>query len=339
MTKLYISDVTLRDGMHAIGHRYDLGHIREIGAALDEAGVDGIEVGHGDGLEGSSLSYGFSRHTDVEYIREAAKVVKRAKLTTVLLPGIGTIEDMKHARDAGIKSIRISTHSTEADVSAQHIVAGKEMGLEVWGFLMMSSACSPAELAIQAAKMESSGADGVIVADSAGTLTMKGIEDRFKALDGTLSPEMERGVHAHENLSLSVANSVTAVLNGARRVDASLAGMGAGAGNTPMEPFIAVANMYGWQHNCDLFKLQDAADDLVRPIQDRPVRVDRQTLTLGYAGVYSSFLRHAERVAAEFNIDPRMILVEIGKRGLIGGQEDMIADVALDIVRKAEKAG
>lgn len=337
MTKLYLLDVTLRDGMHAINHQFDLGHIREIAAALDEAGVDGIEVGHGDGLDGSSVAYDFSRHTDVDYIREAAKVIKRAKLTTVLLPGIGTIDDIRRARDAGIQSIRIATHCTEADVSRQHISAAVDLGLDVAGFLMMSSANPPENLAMQAALMESYGAHAVYVADSAGAMTMTDVATCFDALRAQLKSNTQTAIRAHENMSLSVANSVTAVQHGAVRIDASLAGMGAGAGNTPIEAFVATANRYGWKIGADLFKLQDAAEQLVRPIQDRPVRVDRETMTIGYAGVYSSFLRHAEKAAAAHGLDSREILMEIGRRRLIGGQEDMILDVALNLARQKKR--
>ncbi len=336
--EIYVQDVSLRDGMHALRHRISIENLQAIVAALDKAGVDAIEVTHGDGLSGSSFAYGFGSHSDADWIAAAAEVAKNARITVLLLPGVGTAADLKTAWEAGARSVRVATHCTEADVSRQHIKAARDLGYDTASFLMMSHMIGPEELLAQAKLMESYGSECVYVVDSAGAQLPEDITARVRALRDGLKPETEVGVHTHENLSHGVANAIAGIRAGAIRVDASLTGLGAGAGNAPLEAVIAVMKRLGMKTKADFEALAEAADRLVRPLQDRPVRVDAQSLMLGYAGVYSSFLRHAEKAAETYGVKAGDILMELGRRKMIGGQEDMIVDVALDLKAKQEAA-
>lgn len=335
MTKqcqIYLTEVALRDGSHAIAHQYTVDQVLKVAKMLNDARVPYIEVAHGDGLAGSSLQYGLSRTNEFELIEAAVSVCNQSKVAVLLLPGIGTMKELKQAADLGVKMARIATHVTEADVSAQHIALSKELGLETVGFLMMSHTAPVEKLVEQAKLMESYGADTVYVVDSAGALLPHEVKERIRALRQHVGVNI--GFHGHNNLSLAMANTLVAIEEGATRIDGSVRCLGAGAGNTQTEVLVAVLDRLGIETGVDLYKMMDLAEDVVAPILQVPQEITRDSLVLGYAGVYSSFQLHAQRAAKKFNIDSRDILIELGKRKVVGGQEDMIVDVAEEISRK-----
>ncbi|WP_044749518.1 4-hydroxy-2-oxovalerate aldolase [Bacillus alveayuensis] len=330
---VFITEVALRDGSHVVSHQFTVDQVVQVAKALDEAGVPYIEISHGDGLAGSSLQYGFSHTNELELIEAAISVCNQAKISVLLLPGIGTMNDLKEAANLGAKMARIATHVTEADVSAQHIGLAKKLGMETVGFLMMAHSAPVEKLVEQAKLMESYGADVVYVVDSAGALLPHEVRERISALKNAL--QIEVGFHGHNNLSLAMANTLVAIEEGATRIDGSVRCMGAGAGNTQTEVLVAVLDRLGIQTGIDLYKIMDLAEEIVAPILPAPQEITRDSLILGYAGVYSSFLLHSQKAAKKFGIDSRDILIELGKRKVVGGQEDMIVDVAKELVKKA----
>ena len=338
-TKVTLHDMTLRDGMHPKRHQITLYQMIAVATALDEAGVPLIEVTHGDGLGGASVNYGFPMYTDEQYLAAVVPRLTRAKVSALLLPGIGTVDHLKMAADLGVGTVRVATHCTEADVSGQHIGMARKLGLDTVGFLMMAHMVTPEALLEQARLMEGYGANCIYCTDSAGYMLPDDVTARIALLREKLLPETEIGFHGHHNLSMGVANSLAAIAAGARRIDASAAGLGAGAGNTPLEVLVAVLDRMGAVHGTDLYKVMDLAEEHVVPMMDRPVRIDRDALILGYAGVYSSFLLFAQRAGERYGVSSRDILVEMGRRKTVGGQEDMIEDVALDLARARTGAG
>lgn len=325
-------DTTLRDGSHAVSHQYTVEQVKAIASGLDEAGVQYIELSHGDGMAGSSYNYGWSATSDEELIKAGSSVIKKGKLVVLLIPGIGTIEDLKMAADCGVKVVRIATHVTEADISEQHIGMAKKLGMMAIGFLMMAHMALPEKVVEQTKLLESYGADCVYIADSAGTLLPEGVSERVSAVVEALKVPV--GFHAHNNLTLATANSLAAIEAGATFIDGTCRGLGAGAGNTQIEVLTGVLEKKGYETGVDFYKIMDVAEDIVEPIINRPQVVRNASLMLGYSGVYSSFLLHTYRAAERFNLDPRKILVELGRRRMVGGQEDMIVDVAYQLSRK-----
>ncbi len=335
---IHILDSTLRDGSHALSHQLTVAQVARVARGLNDAGVEIIEVSHGDGLGGSTITYGFSRQSEFDLLDAAAGVVDRGKLAVLLLPGIGTKDDLARAADLGAQVAQIATHVTEADVSEQHIELARKMGMEVIGMLMLSHMGTPDKIAEQGRLMESYGADVVLVTDSAGALLPPTVRERVRALRDAI--DIGVGFHGHNNLSMALANSLVAIEEGARWLDACTCGLGAGSGNTPTEVLVAVLEKLGqYETGIDLWKIMDVAEEVVRPLMQKPVRIGRTSLTMGYAGVYSSFLLHADKAAQQFGVDPRDVLVEVGKRKAVGGQEDILVEIAMGLAREREEAG
>lgn len=329
-----LHDMSLRDGMHAKRHQISLDEMIAVATGLDAAGVPLIEITHGDGLGGASLNYGFPAHSDEAYFDAVIPKLRQAKVSALLLPGIGTVEHLKMAHGCGVSTIRVATHCTEADVSGQHIGMAAKMGLDTVGFLMMAHRVSAEKLLEQARLMEGYGANCIYCTDSAGYMLPDEVTEKIGVLRDGLDKGTEVGFHGHHNMGMAIANSLAAIEAGAARIDGSVAGLGAGAGNTPLEVFVAVLERMGVNSGVDLYRIMDVAEDLVVPMMDQPIRVDRDALTLGYAGVYSSFLLFAKRAEQKYGIQARELLVELGRRGTVGGQEDMIEDLALTLSRQ-----
>lgn len=332
--KVLVHDMCLRDGMHAKREQISVEQMVKVATALDDAGVPLIQVTHGAGMGGNSLQHGFALASNEEYLKAVCPKMKQAKVSVLLIPGLGTMRELQSAYDCGARSVHVATHCTEADTSPQHIAFARKLGMDTTGFLMMAHLNNPEGLAQQGKLMESYGAQTIYITDSAGYLLPDDVVARVQALKAVLKPETEIGFHGHHNLGLGIWNSIAAIEAGASRIDGSVAGLGAGAGNTPLEAFLAVCERLGIETGVDLFKLMDVAEDVIVPMMDHIVRVDRDSLTLGFAGVYSTFLLHAKRAAARFGVSARDILVELGRKKMIGGQEDMIEDTAMTMAKE-----
>ena len=332
--KVLLHDMCLRDGMHAKREQISVEQMVKVATALDEAGVPLIQVTHGAGMGGNSLQHGFALASNEDYLKAVCPLMKQAKVSVLLIPGLGTMRELQSAFDCGARSVHVATHCTEADTSPQHIAFARKLGMDTTGFLMMAHLNTPEGLASQGKLMEGYGAQTIYITDSAGYMLPDDVTARVSALKAVLKPETEIGFHGHHNLGLGIWNSIAAIEAGASRIDGSVAGLGAGAGNTPLEVFLAVADRMGIETGVDLFKLMDVAEDVIVPMMDHIVRVDRDSLTLGFAGVYSTFLLHAKRAAARFGVSARDILVELGRKKMIGGQEDMIEDTAMTMAKE-----